>query len=585
MRAALVAALLSGSVPAPALAASSVSNPDTYTYLTISDADSLDPGYSYDTNSHMIVMNIYETLFQFDGASTEELLPLSASQVPTRENGLISTDGRTYTIPIRAGVKFHDGTPMTVEDVRWSVLRFLLMDRAAGPSALLLEPLLGYPSTRDEAGKILPGVWEDANRAVTAQGDKLILRLPRPYSPLLSILASWAPVVSKSWAVKNGDWDGAEETWRKFNNPNKESSPLFERANGTGPFKLERWDRATKEFVLTRNDKYWRTPAKLKNVVVKGVTEFGTRKLMLKAGDADAIFADRPLLTQLQGLPGVRIIDDLPTIDMDPVVFFTYKINEVGNTFLGSGKLDGAGIPPDFFSDKDVRKAFAYSFDYKGFINDVMRGKGTQATGAIPKSLPGHNAGGRKHQLDKKKAEEHFRKAFDGKLWETGFKFTLAYNSGNLPRQTVCQILKRNIEALNPKFKIDARPVDWPAFLDNYKAAKMPLFVMGWNADYPDPHNFAFTFLHSKGDYPQTQKFKNPEFDRLVEEGNAETDLAKRKTIYAKLQALAFEEAPQLYLVDASRYRTQRTWVKGWYHNPIMPDAPYGGYFYPLSKN
>lgn len=581
----LVMALALGTVPAPALAESNVKNQDSYTYLTISEADSLDAGYSYDTTSHMIVANIYETLFQFDKTSTEKLIPLAAATVPSLENGLISPDGRTYTIPIRSGVKFHDGTPMTVEDAKWSLLRFLLTDRAAGPSALLLEPLLGYSSTRGDDGKILPNVWADANRAVSTLGDKLILRLPRPYAPLLSILASWSPILPKDWAVKNGAWDGAEATWQKYNNPSKEASPFFDRANGTGPFKLDRWDRTTKELILSRNDQYWRAPAKLKNVIIKGVIEFGTRKLMLQAGDADTIYADRPLMTQLQGIPDIKIFDDLPTIDMDPVVFFTYKINPVANPFLGSGKLDGNGIPPDFFSDKDVRKAFAYSFDYKGFINDVMRGKGTQATGPIPKSLPGHNPNGRKYRLDPAKATEHFRKAFGGKLWEQGFKLTLAYNSSNLPRQTVCQILKRNIEKLNPKFKIDARAVEWPTFLDNYKSAKMPLFVMGWNADYPDPHNFAFSFLHSKGDYPATQGFKNPEFDRLVEEGNTETSLAKRKAIYAQLQELAFEEAPQLYILDTVRYRTQRTWVKGWYHNPIFPDSPYGGYFYPLSKN
>ncbi|UPT72888.1 MAG: ABC transporter substrate-binding protein [Elusimicrobiota bacterium] len=585
MRSLLAALLVVGSVPSPAAALLAVKNPGVYTYLTISDADSLDPAYSYDTASHMIILNIYEPLFQFDKASTEKLIPLIATQVPSRENGGISPDGRTYTIQIRKGIKFHDGSEVTPEDVKWSIQRFILQDRAAGPSSLLMEPLLGYASTRGDDTKILPTVWADTQKAVSTQGDKLILRLPKPYAPILTILASWGPVLSKKWAVSKGDWDGTEATWKKYNNPAKETSPFFEKAMGSGPFKLDRWDRKTKEFILARHETYWRGPAKLKNVVIKGVNEFGTRKLMLQAGDADAIYADRPLLTQLQGLEGVKIIDDLPTVEMNPVVFFTYKINSTGNSFLGSGRMDGNGIPADFFADKDVRKAFAYSFDYAGFISDVMRGKGTQATGAIPKSLPGHNPKGKKYTLDKKKAEEHFRKAYGGKLWETGFKFTVAFNTGNLPRQTVCQILKRNIESINPKFKIDVRAVEWPTFLDSYKSSKLPIFVMGWNADYPDPHNFAFPLLHSQGDYPTTQKFKNPEFDRLVEEANGETNIAKRKVIYAKLQDLAHEEVPQLYIIDAVRYRTQREWVKGWFHNPIFPDSPYGSYFYSISKD
>ena len=245
LRTLLAALLVAGTLPAPALA--KAKNPDTYTYLTISDSDSMDPAWAYDNSSDSIILNLYEPLFMFDRASTEKLVPLLATEVPTRANGLISPDGKTYTIPIRKGVRFHDGTAMTAEDVRYSILRFLLMDRTGGPSALLLEPLLGTGTTRDEHGKLKPGLWEAANRAVAVQGDKLVLRLPRPCAPLLTILATWSPVVSKAWAVKNGDWDGTEATWTKLNDIAKEATPFFERANGTGPFKLERWDRKTKE--------------------------------------------------------------------------------------------------------------------------------------------------------------------------------------------------------------------------------------------------------------------------------------------------------------------------------------------------
>jgi peptide/nickel transport system substrate-binding protein len=571
-----------GGFPASALAAAK--NPDTYTYLTISDADSLDPAVAYDTASHMLILNIYEPLFFFDGPSTEKLIPLIASKVPSKANGLISADGKTYTIPIRKGVKFHDGAPLTPEDVRYSLLRFILTDRAAGPSSLLLEPLLGYPATRDEHEKIKPNVWKDAMKAVTLKGDALVLKLPAPYAPLLSILASWSPILSKPWAVKNGDWDGTEQGFLKFNNPKKESTAFFEKANGTGPFRFERWDRRTKEIHLVRNDAYWRAPAKLKRVVIKGLNEVGTRKLMLQAGDADAVYADRAVFSQFQNIPGVTIIDNLPTMEMNPVAYFTFKITAAGNPNIGSGRLDGNGIPPDFFSDKDARKGFAYAFDYAGYIKDVFGGKAKPATGVIPSSLPGQNPKQAAYALDMKKAEEHFRKAWGGQAWEKGFKFTLSFNSGNVPRQNLCQIMKTHIERLNPKFQIDVRAIEWPTFLDSYRASKLPIFVMGWNADYPDPHNFAFPLLHSKGDYPNTQKFSNPEFDKLIEAANKETDLAKRKLLYAKLQALAYDFVPHMLFLEQFRYRTQRDWVKGFYHNPVFPDSPYGGYFYPIYK-
>ncbi|MBI4425437.1 MAG: ABC transporter substrate-binding protein [Elusimicrobia bacterium] len=561
-----------------------VKNPDTYTYATISDADSLDPAWSYDTASHHHILNLYEPLFGFDGASTEKFVGLVASQVPSRANGLLAADGRTYKIPIRKGIKFHDGTPLTPEDVRYSLLRFLLLDRDAGPSWMLIEPLLGYHSTRDEKGRLNPDAFKDAAKAVQVQGDAVVLRLPKPFAPLTSILASWAVVVSKDWMTKNGGWNGAESTWAQFNNPKKESSPIHEKAMGTGPWKLERWDRRTKEVLFVRNDGYWRKPAKLARVLVKSVNEFSTRRLMLQAGDVDAIYASAPEFTQVQGLPGVEIVDGLAMVDMNPTAFFTFKINPSGNPNIGSGKLDGEGIPVDFFNDVDVRKGFAHSVDYQGYIKDVFRGQATQATGCIPKTLPGHNPRQAAHVFDLAKAKAHFQKAWGGQVWEKGFKFTMTFNIGNAPRQTLGQMIKRSVESLNPKFQIDVRSVEWPTFLDGYRASKFPLFLMGWNADFPDAHSFAFPMMHSAGDFPAVQGYKNERADALVAAAAGETNPAKRKQLYAKLQAIEFEDVPHLVIIDSTRYRTQRTWVKGWQHNPMFPDAPYGTYFYTLWK-
>ena len=561
-----------------------IKNPDTYTYLTISDLDSLDPAWSYDTASHLVILNVYEPLLGYKGSSTEELVPVIASQVPSTANGLISPDGLTYTFPIRPGVEFQDGTPLTPEDMKYSLMRFLLQDRAGGPSSLLLEPILGYSSTRDETGRVMEKAFQEADRRLQVQGDNLVIQIPKPYAPLLSILATWAPAISKQWAISHRDWDGTQATWEEFNNPQKESSYFFEHVNGTGPFMLERWDKKNKEIVLLRNENYWQAPAQLRRVIIKGVNEFTTRKLMLGAGDADTIYVERSQLSQVQGLPGVEIIDDLPTIEMNPVIYFTFDVNPVGNPNIGSGKLDGKGIPPEFFSDVEVRKAFAYALDYEVFIRDVYQGKGTQATGCIPKSLPGHDPDAPRYTHDLKKAEEHFKRAWKGKVWEKGFHFTLTYNQGNIARQTLCQILKVNVEQLNPKFKIDIRPVQWSTYLDASKNKMLPMYTLGWAADYPDAHNFVFPMLHSLGNYPDQQGYKNPEIDRLIEQAIAETDPEKRKELYSTILALAYQDVPHLVLIDKLDPRVQRTWVKGWYHNPVYPDSPWGSNFYPIYK-
>lgn len=568
--------LLLGLVALPARA-TSVKNPETYVYVTAADANSLDPAWSGDGVSQQVILNVYEPLFTFDGASTEKVVPLLAAAVPSRENGLLTEDGRTCTIPIREGVRFHDGTPLTPEDVRYSLMRFMIMD--AGPAMMLLDPLAGYRGTRDSSGQLRATVFQDADKAVRIEDGKIVLRLPRPFPPLLPILARWSPIISKRWAVARGDWDGLEGSWTRFNAPKKEQSPFLAEANGTGPFKLERWDRKDRRIVLARNDDYWRKPARLKKVLIKATPEFSTRKLMLQAGDADAIAADRSVISQLQDIPGVRIIDDLPVFLVSPEIEFCFHISTTANPYIHSGRLDGAGLPPDFFTDKDVRKGFAYAFDYSGFIRDVQRGKGVQATGFIPRGMLGHNPAQKVYAFDLEKSASHLRKAWGGKVWEQGFRFSLVYNTGDLSREIIAQIIKRNVESLNPRFRIDLQPLDWPAYMDARDKYKAPLLSSGRYAPYPDPHAFAFQFMQS--DPLDPCQYSSTESDRLVDAALVELDAKKRIALYHQLLELEHEDVPFLPIADSVGFRVERSWLKGWSYNPMVP---IGGLFYAIHK-
>lgn len=579
MKRPLFAALLWALPVVSSAAQPQVRNPDTFTLAEIGEVTSLDPAFPYDNSSQGLILNVYDTLIRFDGASMEGFLPALALKVPTVENGLLSKDGLVYRFPIRQGVEFHDGTEMSAEDVRYSLLRFMLTDRLGGPSALLLEPILGVNSTRDSTGTIKLD-FSAAEKAVSVSGDSVVIRLPRPFAPFLSIMARWSYVCSKNWAASHGEWDGSAETWEKFNNPDKERSYFHAHMNGTGPFKLERWDTAAKYVLLSRNDRYWRKPASLRRVLVKAVPEFSTRRLMLQAGDADLIETPRPLLAQLENLKGVRIVDNLPRLVTDPVLYFTFKINAIANRDIGSGQLDGEGIPPDFFADPDVRKGFAYAFDYDALMRDTFKGTAQRAKGPIPPGVPGYDPGQPFYSYDLKKAEAHLRKAWKSSLWEKGFKFTLTYNVGSENREAACSIIKKNIESLNPKFKIDLRGVEWAAYLDKTQRRMMPIFSRGWYADYPDAHNFVYAFFHSAGRYPSAQGYSNPEMDRLIEAAAHEVSARKRAEQYRKILRLGFAEVPSIVTVHPRGVYAMRDWVADFSDNPVFLDI----YFYPIRK-
>ena len=552
---------------------------DTLVVAHGGEMQSLDPVFSYDGVTQGMMINVYDTLLKFNGASMTEFSPSLATQVPTVENGLISKDGLTYTFPIRKGVKFHDGTEMTPEDVRYSILRFILSDVSGGPSSLLLEPILGYTSTRDDKGNIIVNFKEAAD-AVQVQGDNVVIRLKKPFAPFLGVLARWGYIVPKKWVAEHGGWDGTEETWKRFNNFEKQSSYLFDHMNGTGPFKLVRWDISGRRLQLAANEEYFEGAPRLKNIHMMTVTEPSTMRLLLEGGDADIAEIPPQYAEQLKDNPDIVVYDNLPRLRTDPVIFFTLDINAQGNPDIGSGKLDGNGIPPNFFSDPDVRKGFEYAFDYEAFLKEGLSGRGARAYGPAPQGLVFYGKDDPHYDFDLKKAEAHFKKAWGGEVWDKGFALTITYNTGGFPRQMAAEMLKRNIESLNPKFKVDVRGVMWASFLEKTTARQMPVWVRGWVADYADPHNFYFNFMHSDGRYSQSQGYRNPRADELISKAVAETDKNKRAQYYKELHKIAYDDAMQIYTVHPTGLWAMRSHVKGFYDNPVFM----GLYFYPMYK-
>ncbi len=574
---ALISSLLACAWFAPAQA--QPRNPDTLVYAHLGEVTSLDPVAPYDAVSQGLIMNVYDTLVRFKGESLTEMEPVLAARVPTVKNGMISKDGLVYRFQIKKGIRFHDGSPLTPEDVRYSLLRFMLSDPAGGPASLLLEPVLGVSSTRNDKGE--PALSDsDISSAVKVNGDTVVVTLKRPFAPFMTIMARWSYVMNAKWCAARGEWDGNVSSWRNFNNRPKDKSGLFEAMNGTGPFMLERWDRRMKRLHLVRFENYWGAVPALKRIMLVSMPEFGTRRLMLESGDADIIDVPRPFEPQLRGLKGVTLADNLPRLMTDPVFFFTFKINAAGNPDVGSGALDGAGITPEFFTDPDVRKGFAYAFNYNAFVTQSMGGKARRALGTIPPGLLGYNPSVESYSFDLKKAEEHFKKAWGGRVWEKGFRFTMTYNIGGDVRQLACEMMKKNVESLNPKFKIDLRGLEWPAYLEKAQARKMPLFTRGWTGDYPDPHNFIFPFYHSDGRYAQSQGYSNAKMDSLIEKAVRENTAARRVSLYGQIQKLAHEETVQVYSVHPQGLYAMRDWVKGFYDNAVFM----GINFYPLKK-
>ena len=454
-------------------AATTSKDPTTWVEAEFGEPDSLDIVYTYESAGGEVIENVYDRLLWYKKDSVTEFVPWLATKVPSVENGGISENGLVYTFKIREGVKFHDGSPMTVEDVAFSWHRNILAGGTNSPMWMWVEPLfgagliditevldpenppyddkeavLGYPKEK------LVEVCDLVKSKVVANTDDntVVFNLAQPWAPFIAtFLGYWGSIQSKAWVGANGGWDGDCETWPNwYALPPEELNqyPTGNSAMGTGPFKLDHWTSG-EEIVLVANEDYWVSEAmwegmptgapKLKTVVLKRVDEFSTRLAMAQAGDADNLQVgsteDWPILDEyvgaqqtygqyLAGEPMAELDASKPFVKYTDIlavnnrtdIGFSQKVNtEGGNNFMGSGKLDGDGISADFFADPAIRRAFSYCFDYDTYLEQVLLGEAERAPTLMLPGMSGYDENAPQYTYD----VEMCKKELENSYWTT----------------------------------------------------------------------------------------------------------------------------------------------------------------------
>ncbi|MEM7739109.1 MAG: ABC transporter substrate-binding protein, partial [Deinococcota bacterium] len=541
---------------------------DTYVYMSFGEIDTLDPAEAYDTSSGTVLENVYETLYAYDGDSITDYVPSLAV------DHSISADGLTYTYTLREGVTFHSGNPMSCKDVEYSIERGLVTNAPGSGIWFQAEALLGTDSNANDDDSITYAMIDGAVTCPDGD-DGLTVQFNLPaVDPafFVKLMYTNASVVDMVWAVENGMWDGTEDTWRDWVGVDLRESYMHNHVSGTGAYRLVEWDGTNT--VAEAYDGYWGEQPEIQNVLLQIVDEESTRILALQQGDADRIAVNTwgTVEAQIRGLDGVTIHEDPAWTSLSVgALHMNQDVVTADNAAnVGSGELDGSGVPADFFADPNVRLGFAYSFDPDQFLEQLYLGKGVVLTMALPPTFLGYDPDVPVYTYDPERAEDAFRAALDGELWDTGFEITLSYNTGNTVRQTITEILKQNIEDLNPNFIVNVRGIQWPDFLADRQAGKLPLSIVGWAPDYADPDNYMYTFYHSGGFYGGLLNYQNAEIDSLLEDARATTDTTERELLYNTVASLAYEDVPFIPYPTRQAFIVSRADVDGVYYNPML---------------
>jgi len=581
--------------------AGTIKNPDAFIMVSIGEPQYLDPAVDYETAGGEVAINCYETLVWYDKESTVDLIPVLASKIPTVGDG-ISADGMNYTFEIREGVTFHDGTALTAEDVAYSIQRVLRIHDPNGPGWMIEQIMTSYLSfyVGDSLGNYTtdnaPPQWildaidetdpaylltEDdvtavAEASVTVVDDMTVnFRLTKPFPAFLKICAyTVMSIVSKDYVEANGGTVNGEH-----------NDVMDETVCGTGPYIMPEggWEFGTK-IRLTRNVDYWGEAPALKDVYLITATDENTRILMLQAGDADCIALSIEYESLFTNNADYEVTKGLATYDMT-FAGFNMNIDEVEAATFGSN------VPTDFFMDKEVRLAFVYLMDYSTFIDNVLKGNAIQPNGAIPKGMFGYNESIPTYEYDLEIAKSHLQNATNADTgnswWEDGFDIALFYNSGNTYRETACNYLKAALDELTAMAEGDTDAVfwgevntlDWPTYLALRQAtpSPFPVFYLGWAPDYADPDDYVTPFLDSDyGTFTHSTGYVNASIDALIRAAAVELDDETRAEMYYDIGMLVYEDAPYIWLWQGNNFHIERSWVSGYYFNPMYP-----GFYYP----
>ena len=474
----------------------------------------LDPAISADMTSHAYVMQMFSGLVRLDGELN--IAPDIA------ENWEKSADGKTYTFYLRQGVKFHDGREVKAADFEYSWERACDPGTGSSTAATYLGDIVG-------AKDMLAGEAEGISGVEIVDDYTLRVTIDAPKAYFLDKLA-----YPTAFAVDRDNVESGEGWWRG--------------PNGTGPFKLKEW-REGQSLILERSQVYYSEPAKSEQVV------FDLRPYppmaLYELGYIDVVSVYLPYIDQVRDETGPfhQELTVTPELSLYYIGFNTAQ-------------------PP--FDDADVRRAFCHAVNKERIVKVILRDMVNEADGILPPGMPGYNGTLQGLDYDVEEARDLIAASEYGDVSNLPPITLTVEGYGNSIPSYLGAIIQGWQEKLG--VEVTVRQLETENFLYNLRQEKDEMFILGWVADYPDPHNFLDVLFHT-GAENNAFEYSNPALDALLDQAAIEQDEAERLATYQQAERLVVGDAPCLPLLHGTNYILTRSYVKGYELSPLgIPD-------------
>ncbi|MGC2855822.1 ABC transporter substrate-binding protein [Novispirillum sp. DQ9] len=527
LKGASTAALGAGLLPfLKVLPAEAAAGGDTLVVVTGTTINSLDL-HRTGTNrpSYQVAVNCYDRLLTFgtktmpDGSLSYDFNTLKGELAERWE---VAADGMSVVFHLRDNAKFWDGSPVTAEDVKWS------LDRAVSVG--------GFPTVQMKAGGLeKPDQFE-------VVGEKAIrVKMARPSKLTLPDLAVPVPFIINSKVAKANATP--EDPWAM--------EYLHRNPAGSGAYKVERWDPG-QQLVYVRNDAWTGGPLpSARRVIIREIPSQATRRALIERGD-------------------VHLSHDIPAKDARELSA-NPKVQVTGTPIENCLHVLCPNLTFEPFKDKRVRQAIAYAVPYEEIFRTAAYGRGAPMWGgagfepssvAWPQPFP--------YATDYEKAKELLAQT----PFKDGFEVPLSFDLGTAEwGEPTALLIQEGLARIGIKATIDKIPgANWRTVALVEKKLPLHLENFGGWLNTPD---YYFFWAYVKGNLFNSSNYDDAEMMQLVTETlHMPMDDPAYAPKMKRMIAKAFEDVPRIPLWQPSLDVAMAPGMSGyqfWFHR--MPDV------------
>jgi peptide/nickel transport system substrate-binding protein len=438
----------------------------------------------------------------------------------------VSEDGRSYTFDIRPEAVWEDGTPVTSADAVFTIRS-------------IVDPKIPSPVYRS--------VFEGLE-SVEAKGEKsFVVRFHEPYAyRAMSFVLPLLPA-------------------KRFAGRSFKTAPDNRAPFANGPYRFVSW-KPQQEIVLERNARSWDTSAaasglaSFDRIVFRILPEDSVAYRSLLAGDLDE--------ARLDSGAKARAATDAAFASCCRLV----EYYDLGWNYIALNNRS------PLFADARVRRAMTMLLDRASIVRNLFQGSARILSGPWAPDSPVYDAtvaplpfdpAGAKALLD----AAGWRDTNGDGVRDSGgreFVFDLLVSSGTTLGRQIDETFAAELARVGIRARI--RSLEWASFTERIDAGDFEAASLAWSASDPNPD--PYPFWHSSQFPPaglNSEYYRNPEADRLMEEARREPDERKRTEIYRRLHRIFRDDAPVVFVATASQKLGFSRRIRGLVTSPLGP--------------